>query len=160
LTRWRIGHRFQVVRTALRRLRAFCAAVVGRSAEGWRTATCSRSGALLSHRHTNYPGLDGPPWRADLVIHPGAAAAALHHAGRDVVITGDCYELDLVRSVAQQAGLPESAVLAGTLRLLLLITVSRVLDATQHLLRDCGWPGAVVVETRNVLDPRWSPTRV
>jgi hypothetical protein len=68
----------------------------------------------------------GFPDRSGLVvIHPGAAAAArrwpaerfaavaatLHHAGHDVVITGDRYERDLVRSVAELAGLPESAVL-------------------------------------------------
>jgi ADP-heptose:LPS heptosyltransferase len=131
-------------------------------------------GALLTHRHGSYPGLDGPPWRADLhevdrwsrllewagiacgpedlaiarptgfpdrsglvVIHPGAAAparrwpaerfaavaAALHHAGHDVVITGDCYEVDLARSVAHSGGLPESAVLAGTLGLLGLVAL-------------------------------------
>jgi ADP-heptose:LPS heptosyltransferase len=131
-------------------------------------------GALLSHRHPNYPGLDGPPWRADLhevdrwcrllewagiacdakdlaiarprgfpdrsglvVIHPGAAAAArrwpaerfaavaaaLHRGGHDVVITGACNERDLARSVAQKAGLAESAVLAGTLGLLGLVAL-------------------------------------
>ena len=126
-------------------------------------------GALLTHRHSAYPDLDGPPWRADLhevdrwcrllewagipcdpedlgiprprgfpdrsglvVIHPGAAAparrwpaerfaalaAALRDAGHQLVITGSSDEIDLARSVARAAGLPESSVLAGTLGLL------------------------------------------
>jgi ADP-heptose:LPS heptosyltransferase len=125
--------------------------------------------SLLTHRHRSFPGLPGPPWRADVhevdrwcgllegagipcnpedlaierprgypdrsgvvVIHPGAAfaarrwpadrfaavAAALRDAGHEVVITGDCNELELARSVADLAGLPESCVLAGTLGLL------------------------------------------
>ncbi|HEX2285296.1 MAG TPA: glycosyltransferase family 9 protein [Mycobacterium sp.] len=129
---------------------------------------------LISHRHSAYPGVNGPPWRAELhevdrwcallewagiacdptdlaiprplgypdrssvvVIHPGAAyparrwpadrfaavAAALHRAGHDVVITGDHNEIDLARSVADQAGLPESCVLAGTLGLLELVAL-------------------------------------
>jgi ADP-heptose:LPS heptosyltransferase len=130
--------------------------------------------ALLTHRHSDYPDLEGPPWRADLhevdrwcqllewagiacdptdltiprprgypdrsgvvVIHPGAAfaarrwppdrfaavAAALHHAGHEVVITGDSNEIDLARSVASQAGFPQSRVLAGTLGLLGLVAL-------------------------------------
>jgi ADP-heptose:LPS heptosyltransferase len=130
--------------------------------------------ALLSHKHSAYPELEGPPWRADLhevdrwcrllgwagmtcdpadlsiprprgypdrsgvvVIHPGAAfparrwpperfaavAAALHGAGHEVVITGDGNEIDIAHSVASQAGLPQSAVLAGTLGLLDLIAL-------------------------------------
>ncbi|MDQ2638590.1 MAG: glycosyltransferase family 9 protein, partial [Actinomycetota bacterium] len=122
--------------------------------------------AVLSHRHSAYPGLDGPRWRTDVhevdrwcgllewagircdptnlaiprpsgppdrstavVIHPGAAfgarrwppdrfatvAAALHDGGHDVVITGDHSEVDLARSVADMADLPQSHVLAGTL---------------------------------------------
>jgi len=130
--------------------------------------------ALISHRHDDYPGVDGPPWRpemhevdrwcallqsagiacepsdlsiprpigypdgsAKVVIHPGAAfaarrwppdrfaavAAALRDCGHDVVITGDGTEVDLAHSVAQQAGLPRSAVLAGALSLLGLIAL-------------------------------------
>jgi ADP-heptose:LPS heptosyltransferase len=130
--------------------------------------------ALLSHRHSAYPDLEGPPWRPDLhevdrwcrllewagiacdpadlsiprpggypdrsgvvVIHPGAAfparrwpperfaavAAALCDAGHEVVITGDHNEIDIAQSVAHQAGLPQSAVLAGTLGLLDLIAL-------------------------------------
>ena len=130
--------------------------------------------ALLTHRHPAYPGLPGPPWRADLhevdrwcqllgwagihcdpedlhiprpqrfpdrsgvvVIHPGAAyparrwpperfaavAAALHHAGHEVVVTGDRNEIDLARTVASGAGLPQSRVLAGTLGLLGLVAL-------------------------------------
>jgi ADP-heptose:LPS heptosyltransferase len=130
--------------------------------------------ALLTHRHSAYPGLPGPPWRADLhevdrwcrllewagipcdpedlgiprpqgfpdrsgvvVIHPGAAyparrwpperfaavAAALRDAGHEVVVTGDRNEIDLARCVADAAGLPQSAVLAGTLDLLELVAL-------------------------------------
>ncbi len=130
--------------------------------------------ALISHRHAAFPGVDGPPWRADLhevdrwcellewagilcnpedlaiprpagypdrssavVIHPGAAyaarrwpperfaqvAAALRNRGHDVVITGDAGEVDLATSVADAAGLPETAVLAGTLGLLELVAL-------------------------------------
>lgn len=136
---------------------------------------CSlQPGALISHRHSAIPGVDGPPWRADLhevdrwcallewagipcdpedlaiprppghpdrssavVIHPGAAyaarrwpperfaqvAAALRNRGHDVVITGDSSEVDLATSVADAAGLPRSAVLAGTLGLLELVAL-------------------------------------
>jgi ADP-heptose:LPS heptosyltransferase len=80
----------------------------------------------------------GPPdASAKVVIHPGAAfaarrwppdrfaavAAALRERGEDVVITGDGSEIGLARSVAQQAGLAESAVLAGDLGLLELVAL-------------------------------------
>ncbi|BDY30315.1 glycosyltransferase family 9 protein [Mycolicibacterium mageritense] len=148
---------------------------------------------LLTHRHSDYPELQGPPWRADLhevdrwcgmlewhgipcnpddlaiprphgypdrsgvvVIHPGAAAAArrwpadrfaavaaqLRRAGHDVVITGDCNELELARSVAHQAGLPESSVLAGTLGLLGLVAL-----ISDCRLLVCGDTGAGHVAT-------------
>jgi ADP-heptose:LPS heptosyltransferase len=72
-----------------------------------------------------------------VVIHPGAAyparrwpperfaavAAALHRGGHEVVITGDSNEIDLARSVASGAGLPQSHVLAGTLGLLGLVAL-------------------------------------
>ncbi|WP_347059074.1 glycosyltransferase family 9 protein [Blastococcus sp. HT6-30] len=68
-----------------------------------------------------------PPVRGATVIHPGAAfpgrrwppdrfAAVASHlagAGHDVRITGGPAEVELARSVAEQAGLGESAVLAG-----------------------------------------------
>jgi ADP-heptose:LPS heptosyltransferase len=143
--------------------------------------------ALLTHRHSAYPGLPGPPWRADLhevdrwcrlmewagipcdpddlgirrpqgypdrsgvvVIHPGAAyparrwpperfaavAAALHDAGHEVVVTGDRNEIDLARSVANEAGLPQSAVLAGTLGLLGLVAL--VTDCRLLICGDTG----------------------
>ena len=133
-----------------------------------------RPGALISHRHPDFPDVEGPPWRAELhevdrwcallegagiacdpedlgiarpagapdrssvvVIHPGAAfaarrwpperfaavAAALHRRGYDVVITGDGTEVDLARSVADAAGLPQSCVLAGTLGLLEMVAL-------------------------------------
>lgn len=139
------------------------------------TDLCSlQPGALISYRHSAFPGVDGPPWRADLhevdrwcallewagipcdpedlviprpaghpdrssavVIHPGAAyaarrwpaerfaqvAVALRNRGHDVVITGDSSEVDLATSVADAAGLPRSAVLAGTLGLLELVAL-------------------------------------
>lgn len=80
----------------------------------------------------------GCPDRSSLVVvHPGAAfaarrwpperfaevAAALHGRGHDVVVTGDDSEVDLARSVAEAAGLPPSAVLAGTLGLLELVAL-------------------------------------
>lgn len=62
------------------------------------------------------------------VVHPGAAsgsrrwpaerfaavARAEREAGRDVLLTGGVAEARLARTVAEGAGLPESAVLAGT----------------------------------------------
>ncbi|MGE2725485.1 glycosyltransferase family 9 protein [Mycolicibacterium pulveris] len=82
-----------------------------------------------------------PPGQPDrssaVVIHPGAAygarrwpaerfatvAAALHDGGSDVVITGDHSEVELARSVAEMAGLPQTRVLAGTLGLLELVAL-------------------------------------
>ncbi|MGY1834676.1 glycosyltransferase family 9 protein [Blastococcus sp. SYSU DS0510] len=68
-----------------------------------------------------------PPVRGAAVVHPGAAfpgrrwpaerfaAVARHLAdgGHDVRITGGPAEVELARSVAAAAGLPETAVLAG-----------------------------------------------
>jgi ADP-heptose:LPS heptosyltransferase len=133
-----------------------------------------RPKAMFSHRHRDYPHVQGPPWRAELhevdrwcallhwygiacnpedlaitrppgypdrsgvvVIHPGATtaarrwpvdrfatvAAALRADGYEVVLTGDRNEIDLARAVAEQAGLPESAVVAGTLGLLGLVAM-------------------------------------
>ncbi len=78
-------------------------------------------------RPPGYPRRDGV-----VVIHPGAAAAsrrwpadrfatvaaALNTAGHRVLVTGSAAEKDLADSVAAQAGLPESAVLAGQLDVL------------------------------------------
>lgn len=72
-----------------------------------------------------------------VVIHPGAAAAArrwpaqrfaevaaaLHRDGYPVVVTGSHSETALARTVAEQAALPESAVLAGRLDILGLVAL-------------------------------------
>jgi ADP-heptose:LPS heptosyltransferase len=71
------------------------------------------------------------------VIHPGASAlsrrwpahryatvaAQLHRAGHEVVITGNTGESALAEFVALRAGLPPSAVLAGSLSVLDLVTL-------------------------------------
>lgn len=119
----------------------------------------------------------GPPDRSGVVvIHPGAAsgarrwpadrfaavAAALHDAGRDVVITGDGGELELARSVATQAGLPAGAVLAGSLDLLELVAL--VADCRLLLCGDTGVAHiATATRTPSVLlfgptaPDRWGP---
>ncbi|MGV0834438.1 glycosyltransferase family 9 protein [Mycolicibacterium thermoresistibile] len=76
------------------------------------------------------PRPTGLPRRAGVVVvHPGAAAparrwpadrfaavaAALQHAGHDVVVTGSAAEAELAAAVAARAGLSESASLAGKL---------------------------------------------
>ncbi|KZB79334.1 glycosyltransferase family 9 protein [Amycolatopsis regifaucium] len=118
---------------------------------------------LITHRHPDFPGVDGPDWPEDVhevdrwcrlleaaripaerdalglppppgpspapgavVIHPGAAFAARRwpperyaHVARElagehrVVVTGSAAEVPLAREVAEAAGLPEDAVLAG-----------------------------------------------
>ncbi|MFI9503949.1 glycosyltransferase family 9 protein [Nocardia sp. NPDC052566] len=69
--------------------------------------------------------------RTHVVIHPGAGAparqwpperfaavaAALWESGRPVVVTGTATELPLAREVAERAGLPETATVAGELTL-------------------------------------------
>ena len=83
-------------------------------------------------RPRGYPDRSGV-----VVVHPGATfaarrwpadrfaavAAALSQAGHDVVITGGSNEIDLARSVADLADLPQSRVLAGTLGLLGLVAL-------------------------------------
>lgn len=84
------------------------------------------------------PRPDGYPDRSSVVvIHPGAAyaarrwpperfaevGAALRNRGHEVVVTGDASEVDLATSVGDAAGLPRSAVLAGTLGLLELVAL-------------------------------------
>jgi ADP-heptose:LPS heptosyltransferase len=97
----------------------------------WRGIRCDPEDLSISRPH-GYPDRSGV-----VVIHPGAAyparrwpperfaavAAALHGAGHDVVITGSADEVDLARSVACAAGLPQSRVLAGTLGLLGLVAL-------------------------------------
>lgn len=92
----------------------------------WAGIPCDADDLRIARPH-GYPDRSGV-----VVIHPGAAsaarrwpaerfaavAAALRDAGHEVVVTGDCNELDLARSVARQAGLPDTSVLAGTLGLL------------------------------------------
>ncbi|WP_234390879.1 glycosyltransferase family 9 protein [Nocardia suismassiliense] len=119
---------------------------------------------ILSHRHSDFPELPGPAWRADMhevdrwcrlleyagidadpaalrlpeprepaaesnvvVIHPGAAhparrwpadhfarvARELGADGHRVVVTGSRSEMPLAAAVAEQAGLPPTAVYAG-----------------------------------------------
>jgi ADP-heptose:LPS heptosyltransferase len=84
---------------------------------------------------TRPPGY--PDRSSVVVIHPGAAfaarrwpperfaavAAALRDRGFEVVLTGDDREVDLARSVADAAGLPDSCVLAGSLGLLELVAL-------------------------------------
>jgi ADP-heptose:LPS heptosyltransferase len=93
---------------------------------GWFGIACNADD-LAIQRPEGYPDRSGV-----VVIHPGAAsaarrwpaerfaavAAALAAEGNDIVITGNSAESDLAHTVAQLAGLPESAVLAGTLDLL------------------------------------------
>ncbi|GAB2661239.1 glycosyltransferase family 9 protein [Nocardia goodfellowii] len=69
--------------------------------------------------------------RTHIVIHPGAnsparqwpaerfatVASRLHAAGHPVLVTGTATELALARHVAEHAGLPETAVVAGELTL-------------------------------------------
>ncbi|WP_210436647.1 glycosyltransferase family 9 protein [Mycolicibacterium neworleansense] len=97
----------------------------------WHGIECDRQD-LAIERPPGYPDRSGV-----VVIHPGAAfpsrrwpaeryaavAAAVREAGHDVVVTGDAGEFDLARSVVEQAGLPESANLAGTLDLLGLVAL-------------------------------------
>jgi ADP-heptose:LPS heptosyltransferase len=74
------------------------------------------------------PAISPPPEaRGATLIHPGAASAARRWpperwaevaraeraAGRDVVVTGSAAERELAERVADGAGLPETAVLAG-----------------------------------------------
>lgn len=97
----------------------------------WAGIACDPADLAIGRPH-GYPDRSGV-----VVIHPGAAsvarrwpadrfaavAAALHADGHEVVITGDSNELDLARTVARQAGLPDTAVLAGTLDLLGLVAL-------------------------------------
>jgi len=76
-----------------------------------------RSGLVVIHPGAAYPARRWPAERF------AAVAAALHDAGHEIVVTGDSNEIQLARSVASEAGLPQSCVLAGTLGLLGLIAL-------------------------------------
>lgn len=98
---------------------------------GWFGIDCD-PGNLSIERPAGYPDSSGV-----VVIHPGAAAAArrwpanrfaavaaeMAADGNDVVITGNAGESALAHTVARQAGLPETSVLAGQLDLLGLVAL-------------------------------------
>ena len=110
------------------------------------------------------------------VVHPGAAsgsrrwpaerfaavARAEREAGRDVLVTGGLAEARLARTVAEGAGLPESAVLAGTTSLADLAGVvaaaGRVVcgdTGVAHLATAVGTPSVVLF---GPIPPReWGP---
>ncbi|MDV3126926.1 glycosyltransferase family 9 protein [Mycobacterium sp. 21AC1] len=110
----------------------------------WHGIACNPDDLAIA-RPQGYPDRSGV-----VVIHPGAAAvarrwpaerfaavaAALREAGHDVVVTGDCNEIDLARSVARQAGLAETAMIAGTLGLLGLVAL--INDASLLICGDTG----------------------
>ncbi|WP_307787569.1 glycosyltransferase family 9 protein [Mycolicibacterium sp. S2-37] len=91
-----------------------------------------------------------------VVIHPGAAsqarrwpadrfaavAVALREAGHDVVVTGSAEEAALAQSVAGQAGLPDTAVLAGRLGLIELVAL-----VAECALLICGDTGIAHIAT-------------
>lgn len=105
------------------------------------------------------------PGRGTTLIHPGAAdasrrwpadrwaavARAEHDAGRRVVVTGGEEEVDLVRAVAGEAGLEDSAVYAGRTDLLDLASLVSVVDrvvcgdtGVAHLATALGTPSVVL----------------
>jgi ADP-heptose:LPS heptosyltransferase len=174
----------------------------GRGPESTAALLATDPGTVMSHRHPDFPGVDGPEWtdqvhevdrwcrlleyysvptrRDDLalppppgpspadgavVLHPGAAygscrwpaerfarvASRLAGAGNRVVVTGDATETDLARSVAEQAGLPDSAVLAGRTSLAdlaALVAAARLVvsndTGTGHLATAFGTPSVVL----------------
>lgn len=98
---------------------------------GWFGIDCDPTDLRIG-RPIGYPERPGV-----VVIHPGAASAArrwpadrfaavaaeLAADGDDVVITGNTGEVELAHAVARQAGLPETAVLAGQLDVLGLVAL-------------------------------------
>jgi ADP-heptose:LPS heptosyltransferase len=95
-----------------------------------------RSGVVVIHPGAAYPARRWPAERF------AAVAAALRDAGHEIVITGDRNEVELARSVASGAGLPQSCVLAGSLGLLELVA----LISDCHLLI-CGDTGVGHIAT-------------
>lgn len=120
---------------------------------------------------------DGYPRRTGVVvIHPGAAAAsrrwpadrfaavaeALADTGHRVVVTGSTAERSLAETVAVQAGLPESAVLAGeldVLGMLALISDCQLLicgdTGVGHIATATGTPSVVLFGPTP--PSRWGP---
>ncbi|MBV9092104.1 MAG: glycosyltransferase family 9 protein [Mycobacteriaceae bacterium] len=119
----------------------------------------------------------GYPYRRDVVvIHPGAAypsrrwpaerfaqvAAALHSSGHGVVVTGSLAEKELAETVARQAGVAQSAVLAGELDVLgmvALITDCRLLicgdTGVGHIATATGTPSVLLFGPTP--PSRWGP---
>jgi ADP-heptose:LPS heptosyltransferase len=160
-----------------RRLIAFAAAAEGVAGPAWRPhehevarwcRLLGESGIAADPARLDLPL---PPWappgglRGVTVVHPGAAgparrwpperwgavAAAERRAGRDVVVTGSAAERGLAAVVADAAGLPERAVLAGRtdLRALaaLVAHAGRVLcgdTGVAHLATAFGVPSVVL----------------
>jgi ADP-heptose:LPS heptosyltransferase len=89
-----------------------------------------RSGVVVIHPGAAYPARRWPPQRF------AAVAAELHHAGHEVVITGDANEIELARSVARGGGLPQTCVLAGTLDISALVAL--VADCRMLICGDTG----------------------
>lgn len=112
------------------------------------------------------------------VVHPGAAsgsrrwpaerfaavARAEREAGRVVVVTGGAAEIPLARTVADCAGLPESAVLAGRTSLVelagLVAAAGRVVcgdTGVAHLATAVGTPSVVLFGP--ISPHEWGPPR-
>ncbi len=106
---------------------------------------------LSVSRPAGYPRRDGV-----VVIHPGAAApsrrwpadrfavvaATLKAAGHCVVLTGSAGEKPLADAIAEQAGLPQTSVLAGQLDILGLVAL---IDDCRLLI--CGDTGVAHIAT-------------
>ncbi|MGV0741563.1 glycosyltransferase family 9 protein [Mycolicibacterium sp. XJ870] len=122
-------------------------------------------------RPSDYPARAGV-----VVVHPGAAfparrwpaeryaavAAALSDGGHEVVVTGGAHEIELARTVVDLAGLPESALLAGTLDLLgmvALISDCRLLvcgdTGVGHIATAAGTPSVLLFGPTP--PSRWGP---
>jgi ADP-heptose:LPS heptosyltransferase len=137
---------------------------------GWARITCDPEDLSLGRPY-------GYPRRSDVVvIHPGAAAAsrrwpadrfaavaaALADTGQRVVVTGSQAERPLAETVAAQASLPESAVLAGELDVLgmvALISDCRLLicgdTGVGHIATATGTPSVVLFGPTP--PSRWGP---
>lgn len=136
----------------------------------WHGINCDPQDLAID-RPAGYPDRSGV-----VVIHPGAAfgarrwpgeryaavATALHGDGYEVVVTGDAKETELAASVVDRAGLPESAMLAGTLDLLglvALISDSRLLicgdTGVGHVATATGTPSVLLFGPTP--PSRWGP---